>query len=272
MAIRNVCSGALGRGVVSLESEAILAAIGLPGVLKSRPRFGQEQQADAAALPMRIRRDLLRFMSGAADPVSKLPEFDYDEVRDLLDAGDETNTERTHALYQLLPPDLAEEVEADAARIVGALQGVLPRQVYKSVAKVHSDPPEPYALGRFRRAWEVAKDPRSVLRDLLEDQIGPGDVEALKLFWPEIYSMLMAQVDEAISTMKSRRGENWDLGAGHDRALKALIGAPTIDMTMAQDYAKYAAPLSLLPPPRSAAQAVKTGDLKEAEQLPGQTA
>ncbi len=254
---------------MSVESEAILAAIGVGPILRGKPTFGQGQREDAIALPRRIRKDLLRYMGGGDEKVSKLPEFEYDKARDLLDADDDTDAERTHALYQLLPPDLADEVEADAQRIIAGLQQTLPRREWQTVAKVHSAPPEPFALGRFRRMWDLAMDPRRLMTLLLEDQVIPDDIQAFAVFWPELYAMVQAIADEGLATMKARRGDSWDLRSGHDRGLKVILGLPTVDAAVAQDY-RQLANNTLLPPPRSASKPVQSDDLKAAEQLPGQ--
>jgi hypothetical protein len=253
---------------MSLASESVLAAVGLDQVLDGRPTYNQEQQADAAKFAQRVRALLLKFMGGATSPVSDLPDFDYERVSKLLNADDDANTERTAKLHQLLPPEMSDEVLATASRIVGMLEENFPRRVWKTSARVHTDPPEPFQLGRFQRRWAVACDPMIVLRDLIEGQLDLDEVQALADFYPDLYQAVLDQVDDAIATMKARRGDKWDLDAKQDRAIKTLVQAPTFDPALAADYVQLAQ-TKTAPQPRATSKVVK---LDNSEQLPGQRA
>jgi hypothetical protein len=263
---------------VSLQSEATLAAIGVEPILEGKPRFNQEQQNDARALADRMRALVLRFLSGAEDEPADLPAFDYKTTADLLDNVGE---EQTHGLVTLLPEPLADEVEADATRLIHYLQGALPRSVRKSMVKATNDPPEPFELGRFRRKWAIANDPTIVLRDLLSASIDSAGVQALAQMFPATYQALTGPggiVDEAIATMKSRRGDRWDLSISRDRLLRVLMQTEDADLDLATDFARAAAAGAGTAEPQPVGggkSPSKPKDVKidsESEQLPGQKA
>lgn len=264
---------------MSTQSEAALAAIGIEPILRGKPRFNQEQQNDARALADRMRALVLRFLSGAEDEPADLAPFKYQEIADLLDGVGE---DQAHGLVTLLPEPFADQVQADATRVIHYLQGALPRQVRKSLVKATNELPEPFELGRFRRKWALANGPLALLRDLLAGCIDSASVEAFSAMFPATYAALAGPggiVDEAISTMKARRGERWDLSIGRDRLLRVLMQAPDTDLELAGDFAKAAAAGAGTQDPQAPtggkASPSKPKDVKldtDAEQLPGQKA
>lgn len=251
---------------MSLESESLLAAIGLERVLRGNPAFGQGQQDDVVALPDRIRRSILRFMGGGDAEVQDEPDFDYDAVDEMLHADDTTNGDRIAALRALGLGELTEDVIADATRITQLLTASFPRRSRLTSVKVTKEPPEPFALARFERQWAAARDPLGVVRDLESGAIDTAEVAALEAMWSELYALVLGIADQCIATMKVRRGENWDLDDEKDRAFKTLLGVPTIDLDLAKDYAQYAQPV-YQPPPKGPAQKASS---VTGERLPGQ--
>jgi hypothetical protein len=263
---------------MSFESESTLSAIGMEPVLEADPRFNQEQQNDARALPDRMRTLVLRFLSGRSQKAEEFPPFDYRAVADLLQG---TDVEHAQGLITLIPEPLADDVRSDATRIALYLQQQLPRQVRRTLVKVTVEPPDPLEVGRFRRKWMVACDPLVLLRDLASGSVDGAMVRAFSAMWPEFYQALAREggiVDEAIATMKARRGDKWDISTGDDRELRTLMGAPTLDVDLANDFARIAAADAAQPPPPAMSKPQSPGkpkDIKldtDAEQLPGQRA
>jgi hypothetical protein len=243
---------------VSLDSEAALMEIGLRPVFDGNPRFNQEQAARAARLTKRARAMVLRFLSGSAEDDEEpqdepAPPFDWKAVSEQLqNLGDKQSAGLTAAL----PEPLADEVSADVTRIADNLQRALPRRVTKSTVKATVQPPGVMELGRFRRRWAVATDPLIVLRDLVRGSISPDQVEALSETYPEFFKALTSPggiVDDAIATMKARRGDNWDIPISRDRTLRVLLQAEPLNLALAADY-----------------QRVAQAQAQQAAQMPGQ--
>lgn len=251
---------------MSLASESKLAAIGIDSILRGEPTLNKEQQNDAKALPARIRALLLRFLSGATTKESEFPEFDYDAIKPLLEGQGEA---QAHALDATDPDP---EVHADATRAIDYLQKSLPRRVTKTTVKQTILPPEPFEMGRFRRKWMVACRPLDVLDDLCDGSIDTGMVAALRAMFPEIYrsiAMPGGAVDNAIATMKTRRGDDFDITGDRDALLRVLLQADGgVDMDLANDYARVAAQVPA-PEPTNKPKP-KELNIKSGEALPGQ--
>lgn len=259
------------------QIEAIVAVIGIDKILEAKPTLNLEQMDRAENLPRTTRAALLRFMSSPELAESDdLPPFDYAEVsKALLNVGEP----QAHALYSALRgrlhDDNAQAVVNLATKIILALKASIPRRVYKSVVNETVMPPEPYSLGRWRRQWAVACDPMLVLRDLLEGNIDPGMVSTLQQAYPELYKMILTQLDDAIATMKTRRNDKWDLPEGKNRDVKILLGIPYLNFDLANAYAAVPA-IGAAPDAKTAGPPAKPlsdstpDDAANPEELPGQ--
>jgi len=266
--------------ITSAQAEAIVAVIGIDKILDAKPTLNLEQMEKAENLPRTTRAALLRFMSSPERTESAdLPPFDYDHVSKALqqdEAGTEAVANALHGvLAGRLHDDDAQEVVNVATKIILALQGSIPRRVYKSVVNETVMPPEPYSLGRWRRQWSVACDPMIVIRDLLEGNIDPGMVSTLQQTYPALYKMVLEQLDDAIATMKTRRGDKWDLPEEKNRDIKILLGIPYLNFDLANAYAAVPAigadPQGKTPgPPAKPLSGSRPDDAANPEELPGQ--
>jgi hypothetical protein len=163
-------------------------------------------------------------------------------------------------------------VVASATRAVAYLQQSIPKRVWRTVVNAHVDPPGPIDMDRFRRRWLVAADPAVVLRDLLSGRIDPVMVDAFAEMYPELYRALQATVDEAIATMKARRGDKWDINATRDRDLRTLLQAPGINLGIVAALSQAQAPLDEGQPAGAPQAKAVNARLTDAEKLPGQKA
>jgi hypothetical protein len=250
---------------MSVQSEAALITVGLQSILDASPSFGKGKQAEAAKLPATIRKLLLSALAGDKAPKADFPRFNYKQVSDQLQ---NTGEKQAHALLTGLPEPLADEVLADVTHVIQYLQEALPRRVTRTTAKVTVEPPEAIELGRFRRKWMVATDPLVVIRDLVDGSISPDMVEAFQALYPATYEALSPIVDDAIATMKARRGDGWDLPSSRDRALKTLLQAEPVNLDLANDYQRVAQQVQQQAP--QATQSPKPLKLDTSEELPGQ--
>ena len=257
---------------MSLESELTVASMGLAPILRAKPRIGVGQGDTAANWLPRARALLLRFLGGGSEDASEQPSFDYKDVSELLGGGGGGGRARSDALYTVLPPEQVDDVVASATKAVNYLQQSIPKRVWRTAVNAHVDPPGPIDMDRFRRRWLVASDPFVVLRDLLAARIDPVMVDAFTEMYPELYKALQAVTDDAIATMKSRRGEKWDLNSVRDRDLKTLLRAPAINLGIVDALAQAQEPIDQGQPAGGPKAKAVNGSLTDAERLPGQKA
>lgn len=248
-----------------LERESMVAALGLDRILKGTTAFTQEVQADAVSFPKRARAALLRFLSGTEQEPEDMPPFDWHEAKGLLDNVSEAQNQ---ALFDALPDDIQDEVLATATLAIQHLQATLPRRVTRTAARVDVLPPEPFELGRFERAWLVAIDPLGAIKAMTEGSLDMGMVAALAAMYPALYKLIAGEgglLDDAIATMKARRGENWDITEDQNRQVKILIQDDPIDFDLAADF-EALSPAAMAPPPKASQKTIEPSD----ELLPSQ--
>lgn len=260
-----------------LEAEIAVAVIGLDRIMAGSPSWSLEKQADAEAFPKRARALLLKALGRTAPEADDdAPAFDYDEAKRLLEADDDAIERRADALFATLPDDVQDDVLAAASKAIEHLQGILPRRVTKTTARVDVSPPEPFELDRFARAWRVAVDPMSALRAMAEGGLDMVSVEALAAAYPEIYKLVSGRaapgeegggglLDDVIATMKGRRGDRWDISDDQDRQVKILLGEEPIDLDLANEFAAMT-PITPAQQPRQRSKPTAPID----ELLPGQ--
>lgn len=257
---------------MSLASELAVASMGLAPILRARPRVGVTQGEDAASWLPRARALILRFLAGGSEEGAEQPPFNYKDVSELLEADEDEIQARSDALYGVLPPEMIDDVVASATKAVDYLQQSIPKRVWRTVVNAHVDPPGPIDMDRFRRRWLVASDPAVVLRDLMRGAIDPVMVDAFAEMYPELYKALQAVVDDAIATMKSRKGEKWDINATRDRDLRTLLQAPAINLGIVDALAQAQEPIDQGQPAGGPAAKAVNSRLTDAERTPGQKA
>lgn len=260
-----------------LDAEIATAAVGLDAILRGSPSWSLETQADVLAFPKRAKALLIKSLGRTApEGEDEEPPFDYDEAKKLLEADDDEIERRAEALFSALPDDIQDDVQAAASRAISYLQDIFPRRVTKTTARMDVSPPEPFELDRFARAWRVVTDPLHALRAMAEGGLDMVSVEALAKAYPAIYEMVSGRtepgtpgggglLDEAIATMKGRRGERWDITDDQDRQVKILLGEDSIDLELANEFAESQATTPAQQPRQRAQRAAPIDEL-----LPGQ--
>jgi hypothetical protein len=252
-----------------LRAELMLASIGLRSILEADPRWNVQKAEDADKFLPRARALILRFMSGAEAEPSKLPAFKWSEVSKLLN---ETGDAQIEALARALHKDDLDHVRGLATNLINVLQAQLPRSIHKTAVKATVSEPAPMELGRFARKWAVATDPMVVIRDLADGSIDPAMVTALQAMYPMIFQAISGPggvIDDAIATMKARRGPNWDIDVRRDKVLRTLLAAPTFVPGLVTGFtASRQEGQPRKPPQRS--PALRLDKLQERETLPGE--
>lgn len=261
-----------------LEAEIAVAVLGLDKILRGETSWTMGKAEDAAAFAKRARALVLKAITTNEPAEAEEPEFSYEDTRKLLEADGDEVERRNNAFYEAVPDDIQDDVHAAATRAIGFLQAAQPRRVTKTTARMDVSPPEPFELDRFARMWRVAVDPMYAVRSMASGSLDTVMVDALAKTYPAIYALVSGRLepggdlaeetgllDEAIDTMRTRRGDRWDVTDDQDRQIKILLGEEPIDLDLANEFAAIA-PLVAPPAPRAKNAAVEP----TAELLPGQ--
>jgi hypothetical protein len=257
--------------MTDLDMECLLASVGVGNVLRGKPNLFKYQVVGASTMPAEMRKQILKFL--ATDdfaPGTDAPDFDYEEVKDLVSSG--LSPEKATALGQAIPdPELVREMNTEVDRIAAWANGVLPRETRDSVRGPIDETPPPAALGDFARLWQVAIDPMSALADMAEGLLSDDQVAALATCWPALYAEMRQALSDSMATMIGRR-RTWEptmLKAAQIATLKQedYFDAELAAMVQAT-YVAGAQAEQQGPPPRKAA----ADDSVEADETPGQRA
>lgn len=211
---------------MDLRSESVLAAMGLEGILKAKPRrYSATVEEEAAAIPKKIRAHLSRFLAGRAE-VADLPPFDYDEVVALVNPKDDgpDQHQQAQALAAAIPDhELAQDVAAVVTIIMTALRQTLTTRTRMTwpFGEVN-EPPLSADEGAARRAWLVATDPTAVARDLAEGSLTGDMAQALATFYPALYQYTTATLTELAVAMRAKR-PGFELDDDRDRLARVLL-------------------------------------------------
>lgn len=222
-----------------LLGEVATAAIGIDSILRGKASYGLGKEGIAGSLPTNLARlvgTYIRRSEPAA--LSELPEFDYQDASALLaNAG---KPEQGQRLQQAIDdPELAAAVEQHATRVIETLQQALPARTVETLTGSTPVPPSAQELAKFRRAWQVAVDPLSVLRDLNEDAMSIDQVQALEAFYPTLYALIKPAVVKAVADEKAKQ-PNWEPGYRKESRLRVLLQLPRAESLMGDIQALYA--------------------------------
>ena len=215
------------------EQEAVFGAIGLLPILRAQPTLHRHQWETAATLPVKIRQRMARFLATEAfEPAKEMPEFDYDEVLGLVSKGQ--TPEQTAALFSAVPDrELATDLGLKADRLQTWANGIIPRETPSDGLNPQMEPPDPSTLADFRRVWQVAYDPMSVLDDLEDGSLFEDQVAALALLYPALWADMSQAVTDSVAKIAARRGATWQPTATKSALIGVLRQQQTIDLSLA---------------------------------------
>jgi hypothetical protein len=256
-----------------LEVESLFAAIGLQSILDARPSLHKYQLQMAAGMPKEMRRRLLAFLaSDAFRPAVDVPEFDYAKTLDVVSGGQ--TPEQTRELSLAVPdPDLAMDLGIQANRITTWANGIIPRDERTIVGGgLRRDDPEPHATADFRRVWNIALDPMSVLADLEDGSLSDDQVAALALLYPALYAEMRQAVKDDMATMSGRRGIKWEPAPPKAALLGVLLQEDETDPTLTAAVQAIYAKQPEAPPPGKPSRATNKAAGGSTELTPGEKA
>lgn len=192
-----------------LDSECLLATIGVHNVIEGKATLHKYQLIEAANMPKEIRRLMLRFMAtDGFEAAEDYADIDYPALKKLLAHGQ--TPEQAASLHAAVPdPELAQDMAAEVNRIQQWANTVLPRETRMTIRGPIDEDPSPSELSNFARLWQVACDPMTIMRDLLEGNLFDDQVAALGICWPALHGEMKQAVAEGVSTI-SGRSKTWE--------------------------------------------------------------
>lgn len=227
-----------------LEEESLFAAIGLDSILEGKPTPHKYKLQDAADFPRAIRRRVLAFLADDSfrDAVD-MPAFDYQKT--LREVSAPLSAEASHALMEKVPDvELATDLGVRANSILTWARPLIPRETTDPIYGATPMEPDKASQADFRRVWNVARDPLTVLDDLEDGSLGPDQVGALALLYPALYAEVRGGIIEGMASMRARRGKTWEPAPAKAQLLGTLMQQDTTDVELAtavqQSYAQEA--------------------------------
>lgn len=201
-----------------------MAAIGMPAFLdRTLSRIYLHHLSRAAKIGDEIDRKIHLFLN-RDDPaeVPDLPPFDFKAVRSSIET-------------QPLPQHIADLIDAfgelsdvglAAVQVVDRVQGYLapkvPHRIHQSLAGPTEMPPPHSDVARFRRLWNVACDPLSILDDINAFALSRDLVQGVFDMFPLIWQRIDAGVTSQLGRKKSQN-LNFTLTIRKELQLRVLV-------------------------------------------------
>jgi hypothetical protein len=215
----------------------VVAAIGILPILdRSLRRVHLYQLARAGKIGDEIDRKIYLFL-GRTEPAdcAPLPPFDFAEVRTTVDgylpSTDEhaipADTERLIGAFGELS-DVGMAVVPVVDRIRGYLWARIPRRSRMTLLGPENEAPPHSDVARFRRLWNIAMDPLSILDDLNEFALSRDMVDGVQAMFPLIWQ----RMDEGVTSQLARKkatSPKFSLSVRKDTLLRILVKQETPD-------------------------------------------
>lgn len=264
----------------ALDKEALFAAIGLGPILAARPTLHKYQIRKAADLPKELRRRVLAFIASDAFKEAKdVPEFDYDATLETVanaqrEGGAAHLDDKQSQALLAVAPDMADDFAVQANRILAWANPLMPRETRPAVIGTRPDQPDPTTMADFRRVWQVALDPMSVVDDLEDGSLSDEQVGALAILYPAYYGELRAAVTEEMAAMEGRRGKKWEPDPRKSALLSMVMQTQQSDPELAANVQQMYAQQPDAKPVTAAARRQRGGGAGSASDAatPGQKA
>lgn len=254
-----------------MQVEAALAKIGVDNVLRAEPKYQRTQAREARDLPKTMREAFDKyFASEKFESSEALPPFDYDEVLELVSAGQ--TPEQAEALRKAVPdPELAMELGIDANRVLAWANQSIPRAPRQSLTGTRLDPPDPESLASFRTRWQVACDPMVVVRDVLEGCLDADQVATVALLYPTLYAEMRQACVDALTAAAMEHGKDWEPSPDKEGFVRTLLQQTPTDLSLAASVQESYQQQAAVKPKKSRAPASAGADV-DSELTPGQRA
>ncbi len=234
--------------------EVIVSVLGLDSLITKPRPLTQDQRRQIVRFPDLIRRATKRAMVASDDGKDEPSDFDFKDVNAKLS---KVNPAKLQQILRALPPDVGPVTETVLGRVLDFLHQQLPRHVVTSMFGDDVRPGAPNEMRAYARLWEVANDPMVVLHDLAHDRLKLDRVAALEVLYPNLYQLVLASVNSAISSIKSERPK-WKPDPAKRKQIEILTQAQDpggLGQVMDAVYTSQKQPAPSAPP----SQPVKAG-------------
>ena len=213
---------------MSIEAEALLAAVGIDAVLAPgalRITAAQREKAAKWADGSFMGREVRRFLN-AQDPEPndlELPEFDYLETLDRLTAG-------------VSPEEAADRISGEdaavlvlvAGKAIDFLLGEIPKRTRVTPLGIRPVEPSDIELARFRVVYGAINDPARVFARLRAGVLSTAEMRAFAAVYPELNDLLRQIVFEALAELAAKRSERYELPHETAKSVATLLGVTVI--------------------------------------------
>lgn len=206
------------------QVEALVAAIGIaPFLARNLRKVWMHHMDRAAKVGEEIDRKIYLFINRESPAESApLSDFNFEEVRaDIQRTPTPQHTQDIIDAFGDLP-DAGLAATLVYERIQAYLVTKVPKRVHQSIAGPVLETPAHSDLARFRRTWNVACDPLSILDDLNEFALSRDMVQALVDMFPLTWQRMKKGVDDGLTRKKSVE-LNYRLTIRKEQLLRILI-------------------------------------------------
>lgn len=222
--------GVVAQDLFLAPGELLLASTGLTVALRPGPvRINQQtlRRANPVAAEKAIQSRLLKWLRGQEYERPDPPEFDYDEICDLLPQMliESRNVENVGGFQT---QELADAYAATLGQAVGYVLREIPDKTQPEVIGGQRLRAADHLIAEFRRKYLVIERPLVVLDNLAAGWLLDDEVDALAEVYPAIYDAVRKSVLGAMVTVATEK-KNWRLPFAKDLQLGILLQQPRLD-------------------------------------------
>jgi hypothetical protein len=237
--------------------EAWVAAVGIEAILFGNVKITAPIRKRVTDMTATIDRMMIAAVNSEPSRVPEIP-LDYKAVSKALDdTGNREQIKSFETAFADEDPQLKAHIQEVAGGIIRYLNDHLPRRSRLGIVATPS-PPGGVDLARFKRLWQIANNPLTVIESLERGNLSRDLVTVVEDLYPSIYKVMRLAVFKAISRTKARRA-GWIPSRQLDLQLRALMQADTITPQLAAEInSVQGAPKG----PGAQAQSKSNGDLQ----------
>lgn len=154
---------------------------------------------------------------------------DFTSIKETL--SKDLNPDRVVEFLDSLP----EEVDPDQASIaiselMPKLKKLIPINASTTLTGIDEREPSDYEKSKFIRQIRILENPLSILELIESDAVTGTEVDALKLFYPSLYELLVKAIIEELSVLAGKQTTNKpaSLPLTKNRTLSLILGVPRI--------------------------------------------
>lgn len=196
------------------------------------PSWTVRTRHEVSMVPKRISQSVDRFLAGEIGKTPALPQLDYWEMLErMTELPDHDGSAETIAE---LGEELGPEFVLASHRVHDLLRQQFPIASVERPAGPSNVQPSPTAWFRYRRLYEIAMHPLSVLAGLEARFLTQDHARSLQAVYPDVYNDIATALVGGIHDAASKDKE-WRLSHRSDLTLQAFLMMSAISPGLAQD-------------------------------------